>query len=155
MSDLTIGQPAPAFSVATDNAGIVTNQTFDNQPYVIYFYPKDDTPGCTKEAVGFTELMTHFEALNTKILGISKDTTAKHEKFRAKYNLSILLGADESGAVCEAFGVWKEKSMYGKKYMGIERTTVLIGADGRIAHVWPNVKVKGHVEAVLEHAKRL
>ena len=155
MSNLIAGQTAPSFSVTTDNAGNVTNETFTGQRYIIYFYPKDDTPGCTKEAVGFTELKTSFEALDVKVLGISKDTIAKHKKFRAKYNLSILLGADEDGAVCEAFGVWKEKSMYGKKYMGIERTTVLIGADGKIAHVWPNVKVKGHVGEVLEHARSL
>lgn len=155
MSDLTVGQAAPTFSIETDTEGTVTNETFAGQPYVIYFYPKDDTPGCTKEAVGFTQSADAFAAKGVRVLGVSKDTIAKHGKFREKYNLGVLLGADEDGSVCEAFGTWKEKSMYGRTYMGIERSTFLVDADGKLAHIWPKVKVKGHVEDVLSHVENL
>ncbi|MEP4189484.1 MAG: peroxiredoxin, partial [Sneathiella sp.] len=123
--------------------------------YVIYFYPKDDTPGCTTEAKGFSELAGDFNTLGVKVIGVSKDTLAKHGKFRAKHELSVLLASDEEGQVCEAFGVWVEKNMYGRKYMGIERATFLIDESGTVRKIWRKVKVKGHVEAVLEAAKAL
>jgi peroxiredoxin Q/BCP len=120
---------------------------------VLYFYPKDDTPGCTKEAIGFTEVADEFIKSDTIILGVSKDKVTKHDKFVAKYDLGIALLSDESGDICENYGTWVEKSMYGKTYMGIERTTFLIGADGKIAQIWRKVKVAGHVAAVLDAAR--
>lgn len=122
---------------------------------VLYFYPKDDTPGCTKEAIGFSHLKAEFDAAGAVIIGVSKDTVAKHDKFIAKHELDVILGADEDGAVCEAYGVWVEKQMYGKTYMGIERATFLINAQGTIAQVWRKVRVPGHVEAVLEAVRAL
>ncbi|MFM9976738.1 MAG: peroxiredoxin [Sphingomonadaceae bacterium] len=120
---------------------------------VVYFYPKDDTPGCTKEAQGFTELAGDFAAADTVVIGISKDSVASHAKFAGKYGLQVLLGSDGDGSVCDAFGVWVEKSMYGKTYMGIERATFLIGADGKIARIWRKVKVPGHAADVLAAAQ--
>ncbi|OUR76641.1 peroxiredoxin [Alphaproteobacteria bacterium 46_93_T64] len=149
------GQQAPAFNMPTDTVGEVSNETLSGSPYVIYFYPKDDTPGCTKEAIGFTELKNEFDALSVKIIGISKDTLAKHEKFRTKHELDIILASDEDGAMCEAFGVWVEKNMYGRKYMGIERATFLMDATGTVRKIWRKVRVKGHVDAVLEAANTL
>jgi thioredoxin-dependent peroxiredoxin len=119
---------------------------------VIYFYPKDDTPGCTKEAQGFTQLAAEFAAAETIVIGISKDSVTSHAKFAGKYGLQVLLGSDSDGSVCEAFGVWVEKAMYGKKYMGIERATFLVAADGKIARVWRKVKVPGHPAEVLAAA---
>jgi peroxiredoxin len=141
--------------MATDTEGALSNESLLGSPYVIYFYPKDDTPGCTTEAKGFTELKSEFDALGVKVIGVSKDTLAKHEKFRAKHELQVLLGSDEEGAVCEAFGVWVEKNMYGRKYMGIERATFLVDGSGVVQNIWRKVKVKGHVDAVLEAAKAL
>jgi thioredoxin-dependent peroxiredoxin len=120
------------------------------QKLVVYFYPKDDTPGCTKEAQAFTALMPEFTKAGTAVLGISKDTVKSHAKFAGKYDLGVTLGSDGDGSVCEAFGVWVEKSMYGKSYMGIERATFLIDASGKIAQIWRKVKVSGHAESVLE-----
>ena len=117
---------------------------------VVYFYPKDDTPGCTKEAQAFTALMPEFAKAGAAVLGISKDSVKSHTKFAGKYDLAVTLGSDGDGSVCEAFGVWVEKSMYGKQYMGIERATFLIDADGKIVQVWRKVKVPGHAESVLE-----
>ncbi len=145
----------PAFEMATDTDGTISNESLMGSPYVIYFYPKDDTPGCTTEAKGFTELKSDFDALGVKVIGVSKDTLAKHEKFRAKHELQVALASDEDGAVCEAFGVWVEKNMYGRKYMGIERATFLVDSSGTVQNIWRKVKVKGHVEAVLEAAKAL
>ena len=122
---------------------------------VVYFYPKDDTTGCTSEAKDFTALLGDFAKAGADVVGISKDSVKKHAKFIEKYGLKHALGSDESGAVCEAFGVWVEKSMYGRQYMGIERATFLIGADGKIAQVWHKVKVAGHAAQVLEAAKAL
>jgi peroxiredoxin Q/BCP len=122
---------------------------------VLFFYPRDDTSGCTKENEAFTALQSEFAALGVKVYGISKDSLASHEKFMAKKNLTVPLLSDEGSDVCEKFGVWKEKSMYGKKFMGIERSTFLIDADGRIAQEWRKVKVPGHAEAVLEAARAL
>ena len=129
--------------------------SLSGQAVVLYFYPKDDTPGCTKEAIAFTEHADAFGAANAVVLGISKDTVAKHDKFRDKHGLKVALLSDENSDVCERYGVWKEKNMYGRTYMGIERTTVLIDASGNIARIWPKVKVAGHAEDVLEAVKAL
>ncbi len=146
---------APDFTLPRDGGGEITLSALRPAPVVLFFYPKDDTSGCTKEAIAFTGLAGAFEAAGTKVFGISKDTVAKHDKFRDKHQLGIPLLSDADADVCEQYGVWKEKSMYGKKYMGIERTTVLIDADGRIARIWPKVKVPGHAEEVLEAVQGL
>lgn len=148
------GQPAPDFTLTTD-AGAISLADLKGKPFVLYFYPKDDTPGCTKEACGFSDSLPDFSALGIPVIGVSKDSVASHTKFRAKYDLKITLGSDESGAVCEAFGAWVEKSMYGKKYMGIDRATFVVDAQGIIRHVWRKVSVTGHVEKVLEAVKTL
>lgn len=148
------GDPAPAFDLPTAT-GRVASATLSGRPYVIYFYPKDDTPGCTKEAIGFSESYPEFQKLGVEVIGVSKDTATSHDKFAKKYALCFPLGADEAGSVVEAFGAWTEKSMYGKKYMGIDRSTFLVGPDGRIARAWRGVKVPGHVEEVLEAARGL
>ncbi|MEO9824007.1 MAG: thioredoxin-dependent thiol peroxidase [Paracoccaceae bacterium] len=150
-----LDKSAPAFTLPRDGGGTVSLDDFKGSPVVLYFYPKDDTPGCTKEAIGFTETKADFDAAKTVVVGVSKDTVAKHDKFVAKHDLDVILGADEDGAVCEAYGVWVEKQMYGKTYMGIERATFLINADGNVVQEWRKVRVKGHVEAVLEAAKAL
>ena len=152
---LAPGDAAPAFSLPRDGGGTVALSDLAGKAVVLYFYPKDDTSGCTKEAIGFTEAVDAFDAAGAVILGVSKDSVGKHDKFVAKHGLKIALLSDEEGDVCERYGVWVEKSMYGKSYMGIERATFLIGADGRIAQVWRKVKVPGHVEAVLEAVKAL
>ena len=146
---LSNGDKAPDFSMPSDGGGTVSLSDFKGKHLVLYFYPKDDTPGCTKEAIGFTESKADFDAFNTAILGVSKDTPAKHDKFIAKHNLKVGLGSDESGEMIESYGVWVEKNMYGKKYMGIERATYLIGPDGNILEIWRKVRVKEHVSAVL------
>lgn len=122
---------------------------------ILYFYPKDDTPGCTTEAQSFTALADDFARAGATIIGVSKDSAARHKKFIDKYGLKIALASDNDGAVCEAFGTWIEKSLYGRQYMGIDRATFLIGRDGRIAKIWRKVKVKGHAEAVLAAAQAL
>ena len=122
---------------------------------MLYFYPKDDTSGCTREAQDFTALAGEFAAAGAAIVGISKDSLASHKKFQAKYDLKVALGSDAEGGVCEAFGTWVEKAMYGRTYMGIERATFLVGADGTIARIWRKVKVPGHAAEVLEAAKAL
>jgi peroxiredoxin Q/BCP len=122
---------------------------------VLYFYPKDDTPGCTTEAQGFTALADDFAKAGATIIGVSKDSAARHQKFIDKYGLKIRLASDGDGSVCEAFGTWIEKSLYGRQYMGIDRATFLIGKDGTIARIWRKVKVKGHAEDVLAVAKTL
>ena len=153
MSELIEGNPAPAVTLPRDGGDVVTLADTKG-PVVLYFYPKDDTPGCTKEAIGFTETLEEFAKSGATIFGISKDTVAKHEKFIAKHDLKIALLSDEDGDVCERYGTWVEKNMYGKKYMGIERATFLI-ADGEIARIWRKVKVPGHVDAVLEAVRAL
>jgi len=147
---LTVGQPAPAFTLPRDGGGEVSLSDFSGQKVVVYFYPKDDTPGCTKEAISFTETAEEFAALGVTVLGISKDTVAKHEKFRDKHALSVILLSDAKSHTCEKFGVWVEKNMYGKTYMGIERATFLIDENGNVAHSWRKVKVPGHVAEVLQ-----
>jgi peroxiredoxin Q/BCP len=153
MSHPEVGDAAPSFTLPRDGGGDVSLSDFAGKKVVLYFYPKDDTPGCTKEALGFTDMVADFDAAGTVILGVSKDSVSKHEKFVAKHDLKIALLSDEEGDVCERDGTWVEKSMYGKTYMGIERATFLIGADGKIVQVWRKVKVPGHVEAVLEAAR--
>jgi peroxiredoxin Q/BCP len=155
MTQPAIGETAPAISLPRDGGGQVDLSDFAGQKVVVYFYPKDDTPGCTKEAIGFTEMADDFAKAGAVVLGISKDPVAKHDKFIAKHDLKIALLSDENGDVCERYGVWVEKSMYGKTYFGIERATFLIGADGKIAQIWRKVKVPGHVAAVLDAVRSL
>ncbi len=150
-----IADLAPDFTLPRDGGDDVTLSELRPAPVVLFFYPKDDTSGCTKEAIAFTGLNADFEAAGAKVFGVSKDTVAKHDKFRDKHSLGIPLLSDAEADVCERYGVWKEKSMYGKKYMGIERTTVLIGGDGKILRIWPKVKVPGHAEEVLEAVRAL
>ena len=147
---LNEGDAAPGFTLLRDGGSEVSLSDFAGQHVVLYFYPKDDTPGCTTEAQDFTSARDDFAAAGAVVLGISKDPVAKHEKFVAKRELGIPLLSDEHGDVCERYGVWGEKQMYGKTYFGIERTTFLIGPDGRIAKIWRKVKVPGHVAAVLD-----
>lgn len=149
MSNLTVGDKAPQITLPRDGGETVTLDSFTGQTVVLYFYPKDDTPGCTKEAIGFTEMAAQFAAAGAVVLGVSKDPVKKHDKFVAKYELGIALLSDADGDVCERYGTWVEKSMYGKTYMGIERATFVIGPDGTISQIWRKVKVAGHVDAVL------
>jgi peroxiredoxin Q/BCP len=146
---------APAISLPRDGGEIVKLSDFAGKKVVLYFYPKDNTSGCTKEAIGFTDLVEDFAAAGTVVLGVSKDSVKKHDKFVATHDLKIALLSDEEGGVCERYGTWVEKSMYGRTYMGIERATYLIGTDGKIAQVWRKVRVPGHVEKVLEAARAL
>ena len=148
------GDAAPNVAFATPD-GARSVEAYKGRKLVLYFYPKDDTSGCTKEAQEFTALSAAFEKADTAIVGISKDSVASHSKFAAKYDLKVELGSDADGGVCEAFGTWVEKSMYGRKYMGIERATFLIDADGKVVRVWRKVKVPGHAAEVLEAAKAL
>ena len=150
-----IGEDAPDFTLPRDGGGDVTLAGLKGKPVVIYFYPKDDTSGCTKEAIEFTGLGAEFEAAGAVVLGVSRDPVASHDKFKAKHELGVTLLSDEDGAVCEAYGVWVEKSMYGRKYMGIERATWLVGPDGKVAQVWRKAKATGHAKAVLEAVRAL
>ncbi len=150
-----IGDHAPAFTLPRDGGDITSLSDFAGQNIVLFFYPKDDTPGCTKEAIGFTEHLAAFQEANTIVLGVSKDSIKKHDKFAAKHDLKVALLSDEESQLCETFGVWVEKQMYGKTYMGIERATYLIDTKGKITNIWRKVKVPGHVEAVLAAAKAL
>jgi peroxiredoxin Q/BCP len=146
---VAIGSPAPDFSLAT-SGGTVTRADFAGKTLVLYFYPKDDTSGCTKEAIEFSALSDAFKAAGATVVGVSKDSLAAHAKFQAKHDLKVVLGSDPEGEMLEAYGVWVEKSMYGRKYMGIERATFLIAPDGRVAEIWRKVKVPGHAQAVLK-----
>ena len=145
---LSIGDAPPDFTLPGDG-GEISLATLKGKAVVLYFYPKDDTPGCTTEAQAFTAAAADFAASGAVVIGISKDSVARHAKFRAKYALTPLLGADTEGKVIEAYGVWVEKSLYGRQYMGIERATFLINAGGKIVNIWHKVKVKGHAEEVL------
>ena len=147
------GQIAPDFTLPRDGGGEITLSSLYPKKVVLYFYPKDDTSGCTKEAQGFTERKAEFDAAGAVVVGVSKDTAAKHDKFIAKYDLDVILASDAEGDVCERYGTWVEKSMYGKSYMGIERATFLIGGDGKVLKEWRKVKVPGHVDAVLDAVK--
>jgi peroxiredoxin Q/BCP len=152
---LGLGDRAPDFELPDDSGNKISLSSFTGSKLVLYFYTKDDTSGCTKETIDFNGLRGEFKKAGAAILGVSPDTSASHAKFKAKYKLDLALAADESKAMLEAYGVWVEKSMYGRKYMGVERTTFLLGKDGRIAAVWNKVKVPGHAEAVLAAVKAL
>ena len=154
-ANVEMGRKAPLFTLEDQDGAKVTLRDLTGQWVVLYFYPKDDTSGCTKENEAFTHLLPAFEEIGVKVYGISKDSIASHEKFMAKKDLTVPLLSDENSDVCEKYGVWKEKKMYGKTFMGIERTTVLIDAHGDIVKRWDKVKVPGHAEEVLEAAKSL
>ena len=145
------GDRAPALSV-TSSDGSTVDLSAPGQPLVLYFYPKDDTSGCTREAQDFTELAGDFKKAGVKVVGVSRDPMKKHEKFISKYDLGVPLASDEDGSISEAFGTWVEKSMYGRKYMGMERATYLLGADGKVIRSWRKGKVPGHAQDVLKAA---
>lgn len=149
LAGLQPGDKAPAFSLPGDGGEKISLSALKGKRVVLYFYPKDDTSGCTKEAIDFSAAKAQFEKLNTVVVGCSRDSAASHDKFKAKHKLRVALAADEEGAVCAAYGVWVEKKLYGRAYMGIERTTFLIDEKGAIKQVWRKVKVPGHADAVL------
>ena len=144
-----VGQKAPDFSLPDHDGNTVSLQPFAGAPLVIFFYPKDDTSGCTAEAVAFSAMAPAFRAAGATVIGISPDSPKSHAKFREKHSLTVPLGSDETKSALQAYGVWAEKAMYGRKYMGVERTTILVGPDGTIVRIWPKVKVPGHVDEVL------
>ena len=150
-----VGGKAPGFALPRDGGGTIKLADFKGRKLVLYFYPKADTPGCTKEAIAFTGLKRAFAAADTEVVGVSADPVKAQDKFRDKHGLAIALASDETHQMLTAYGVWGEKSMYGRKFMGVTRTTFLIDRTGRIAQVWPSVKVDGHAEAVLAAAKAL
>ena len=152
---IEIGKAAPDFTLPTDGGGEVSLSGLKGKNVIVYFYPKDDTPGCTKEACGFRDAMPDFNGADAEIIGVSKDSVAKHDKFKNKYELNFTLASDESCEMIESYDAWVEKSMYGKKYMGIDRSTVLIDKDGVVRAHWKKVKVPGHVEAVLKATQEL
>jgi len=152
---LAAGDKAPDFTLPDDAGGKVSLASFAGKKLVLYFYPKDDTSGCTKEAIDFNGLRPEFDKAGAVILGVSPDSVASHVKFKTKHALDLALASDEAKTMLEAYGVWVEKSMYGRKYMGVERATFLIGPDGKIATAWRKVKVPGHADAVLAAAKAL
>ena len=155
MSALAVGDAIPPVKLADADGATIDLAAMKGAPLVVYFYPKADTPGCTTEAQDFTRLAPEFAHLNAQVLAVSRDAPAKLCKFRDKYGLTVRLASDEDGMACEAFGTWVEKQNYGRTYMGIERSTFLFGADGKLAQVWRKVRVKGHADAVLEAAKAL
>lgn len=151
--ELKIGDAAPSFSLPANGDRTVSLSDYAKRKLVIYFYPKDNTPGCTTEAIDFTAAVKDFDKANTEIVGVSADSVKKHDNFIEKHNLGITLLSDEHQDMLNAYGVWVEKSMYGRNFMGIERATFLVGTDGKIEQIWRKVKVKGHVDAVLEAAR--
>jgi len=155
MGDIAIGKPAPAFTLPTASGEKVTLSKLKGKGVVLYFYPRDDTPGCTTEAKEFSALTKEFDKIGFVVVGVSKDSPEKHQKFADKYDLAITLGSDEEGKTIERYGVWVEKNMYGKKMMGIERATFLIDSKGMIRQIWRKVKAPGHAAAVLTAAKSL
>jgi peroxiredoxin Q/BCP len=152
---ITVGKPAPDFTLPTDGGGKISLKSLRGQNVVIYFYPKDDTSGCTAQACGFRDQLPKFGKINATIIGISRDSVASHDKFKAKYDLPFALASDDKGEVTERYGVWVQKSMYGRKYMGIERSTFLIDDKGVVRQEWRKVKVPGHVDEVLKAVKAL
>lgn len=155
MNELVEGAPAPNMNLPRDGGGNVSLAELAGKKVVVYFYPKDDTSGCTTEALDFTALADDFAAAGAVVVGVSPDPVKAHDKFVAKHNLGVILASDEDKTVLEAYGVWKEKSMYGRQYMGVERSTFLINDNGEIARIWRKVKVKGHAQEVLEAARSL
>jgi thioredoxin-dependent peroxiredoxin len=153
--NLEPGARAPAFSMETGDGAKIASKDLKGKKIVLYFYPKDDTPGCTKEAIAFSEDIAKFKRAGAVVVGVSKDTPAKHQKFKDKHDLKVTLGADEDGKIVEKYGVWVEKNMYGRKYMGIERATFLIDEKGVIRQIWRKVKVAGHADEVLDAVKAL
>jgi peroxiredoxin Q/BCP len=152
---VNVGDKAPSFTLPADGGGKVSLKDFKGKTVVLYFYPKDDTSGCTAEACAFRDALPDFSKVDAEIIGISRDPVKNHDKFKAKYDLPFPLASDEDGKVCEAYGTWVEKSMYGRKYMGIERSTFLIDGKGVIRNVWRKVKVPGHADEVLKAAEAL
>lgn len=155
MAELSQGVQAPDFTLPADGGTDVTLSAHRGRPVVLFFYPKDDTSGCTVENIDFSALADQFDAIGVAVFGLSPDAVKKHDRFKAKHDLTVTLLSDESHGALEAYGVWQEKSMYGRRYMGVERTTFLIDKDGKIAEIWPKVKVEGHAQAVLARAKEL
>lgn len=155
MTEILENTPAPAFSLATDGGGQVSLADFAGKAVVLYFYPKADTPGCTTEGLDFSALADGFAAANAVVVGVSRDAVKKLDRFKAKYELKVILGSDEDGTVCEAYGTWVQKKLYGREYMGVERATFLIDGTGVVRKIWHNVKVKGHAEAVLAAVQAL
>ena len=152
---VNVGDKAPSFTLSADGGGKVSLKDFNDKTVVLYFYPKDDTSGCTAEACAFRDALPDFSKVKAEIIGISRDPVKSHDKFKAKYDLPFPLASDEDGKVCEAYGTWVEKSMYGRKYMGIERSTFLIDGKGVIRNVWRKVKVPGHADEVLRATEAL
>lgn len=155
MAGLTPGDLAPDFTLPRDGGGTISLSALRGRPVALFFYPKDDTKSCTLEAISFTELAPEFAAAGVELIGLSPDSVKRHDRFAKKYDLTVTLAADEEKSVVNAYGLWVEKSLYGRKYMGVERSTFLIAADGRIARVWEKVKVNGHANEVLEAARAL
>jgi peroxiredoxin Q/BCP len=149
------GDRAPDFTLPSDGGGSVSLKALKGKTVVLYFYPKDDTPSCTREAVDFTARLADFRKAGAEVVGVSKDSPKKHDKFKAKHKLALTLGADEDGTVVESYGVWGEKQLYGRKYMGVERATFLIDGKGVVRRTWRNVRVPGHVDEVLAAARAL
>jgi peroxiredoxin Q/BCP len=154
-ASLSAKDKAPNFKIAAEDGEILSSAGLKGSPYVLYFYPKDDTSGCTKEAIAFSQALPKFRKLGIEVIGVSKDSVESHAKFRKKHKLTIALGSDPETKMAQDWGVWIEKSLYGRKYMGLERATFLVNAKGTIETAWHKVKVPGHVEAVLEAAKSL
>ena len=155
MTEITEGLGAPAFDMATADGGRVSSVALKGRPFVLYFYPKADTPGCTTEGQDFSALAADFAAAGATVIGVSRDPVKKLDRFKAKYELKVILASDEPGEAAEAFGVWVEKSLYGRTYMGVERATFLIDAAGMVRRVWRKVRVKGHAAEVLAAARSL
>lgn len=155
MAGLNPGDLAPDFTLPRNGGGSISLSAFRGRPVVLFFYPKDDTKSCTLEAISFTELASDFAVAGVELIGISPDSVKRHDRFAKKHDLTVTLAADEEKTAINAYGLWVEKSLYGRKYMGVERSTFLIAADGRVARVWEKVKVNGHAQEVLEAAKAL
>lgn len=155
MAELTVGDPAPLFTLPADGGDTIRLAELHGKIVVLFFYPKDNTPACTAEAIDFSRLKAEFTKAGAVVAGVSPDSLKKHANFRKKHSLTVPLAADETREAMEAYGVWVEKSMFGKKYMGVLRTTFLIGPDGKIARIWHKVRVSGHAEEVLEAARTL
>jgi thioredoxin-dependent peroxiredoxin len=155
MAELQVGQKAPRFELPRDGGGRLTLEDLSGKPVVLYFYPQDDTEGCTAEAIDFSRLKPEFEKAGASVIGVSPDSIKSHDKFKTKHRLTVDLASDEERKAVEAYGVWVEKTMFGRKYMGVERSTFLIGPDGNIARIWRKVRVRGHAEQVLDAVRNL